>query len=489
MKERNSSSGAKGWLRVAFILIASLAVLSFASTFYLQSTQQADDLVIDVAGRNRMLSQRIGFLAHQVVHTDPSQREELRRVIELHDASFYALKEGTVAPGIKNGRVLPKPPSEVVPYVNQAEKIWVKFKSKAEVIVNEPDEIRDGVELIEGENCGYSSPAVLQALEFLERNGPVMLQHNDEIVKELVFVHEKRWKRFYIVLSGVFIFMILVVGFVYYLTRELNRSKEQVESYSHTLERRVRERTKKLQESYEKLKGLDKLKTQFLSFVSHELRTPLTPIRGQLQRLLSKELGKKERRESVEMILRNTIRLDKLINDVLEVSRIESKRLKLAPRKFDLKQVITEVLETMNPLAKEYNVNLKLELGPFSHELSIDQDRLKQVFINLIDNAIKHGQPKNVIVKTKKGGGSLTTQVVDDGKGIPREDIPHLFEQFYVGKEEKYIHKGAGLGLPICQGIVEGHGGKISVKSMMGQGTTFTIQLPFKTKSLYTSKK
>jgi signal transduction histidine kinase len=307
------------------------------------------------------------------------------------------------------------------------------------------------------------------------------------------------------------------------MTENLKKSEEKLKDYSSNLKKKVEERTKelstskrraeikakeservkkaslniledveeareKLKQSYKKLKELDLLKTEFLSFASHELRTPLTPIETQLQRMLKKDLPKKERIRSLEMILRNTLRLDKLINDVLEISRIESRRMKINPKMENPKLVLNQVISTMLPLIKEKNIKIKTDFKNVPLKIRIDAYRFNQVFINLIDNAIKHGRGSEINISAKKQNNMIEFCVKDNGKGIPKEEQTHLFELFYVGREEMYIHKGAGLGLAICKGIVEAHGGKIWVKSKPDQGTTFYLTLPLKNKIIIKKK-
>ena len=263
----------------------------------------------------------------------------------------------------------------------------------------------------------------------------------------------------------------------------LTRVKYNSQDFLQATVRDITEQKKaeqKIQEQIEELKELDKLKTEFLSFVSHELRTPLTPIRSQLQRLLEKKCKTEDQKDSLNMILRNTVRLDKLINDVLEISRLESQRMQIFKRRTNFKDLIKLSVETMRPLAKEKNIKIttKFHQGPI--QISLDEDRIKQVLINLIDNAIKHSKTKEIIISTKKSNSHITVCVEDKGKGISEKERKHLFELFYVGKESKYISKGAGLGLPISKGIVELHGGKIWVKSQLKKGTTFFFTLPIR---------
>ncbi len=243
-----------------------------------------------------------------------------------------------------------------------------------------------------------------------------------------------------------------------------------------TEERKMNE---ELKQSYEKIKELDKMKTEFLSMVSHELKTPLTPIRIQLQRLLSKEMPREESHAALSMVLRNALRLEHLINDVLDISRLQSKRLYLNSEKFNFRELAEKVISTYEENAKSHGISLKLE---FPQRLFVDADRfrLEQVLINLIDNAIRHGQPKNIIVSGDKNTTMMHFSVADDGKGISIGDQKHLFELFYQGKEVRGMYIGSGLGLPICKGIIEAHGGRIKVKSILGKGTTVSFTLPLK---------
>ncbi len=291
----------------------------------------------------------------------------------------------------------------------------------------------------------------------------------------------------------------------------LKKSQGQLGEYTKELEKKVKIRTQELEdskkvlekkvkeskntematlniledveESREKLKELDKMKTEFLSTVSHELRTPITPIKSQVQRLLQREMPLKERREALEMVLRNTVRLDRLIQDVLELSRIQSKRLTIFLRREDLLGLIKENIRTMDNLAKDAGVKIVLEHDHHGgdHHAWIDRDRITEVLINLIDNAVKYSGSKEVIVQIKRKARVIFISVIDKGVGIPEEEKVRMFEPFFRGKVglEKRP-EGTGLGLSICKGIVESHGGKMWVESAKDKGTTFSFTLPIK---------
>ncbi|MFA5406265.1 MAG: PAS domain S-box protein [Candidatus Nanoarchaeia archaeon] len=232
-------------------------------------------------------------------------------------------------------------------------------------------------------------------------------------------------------------------------------------------------------EELKQLKALDELKTEFLSSISHELRTPLTPISAQLQRLISKTRPKKEVNESLNMILRNVIRLDKLIKDVLDISRIKSKHMRIFKKKIRLENIINESISTIMPLADINNINIMTKIKHLPL-LLVDDDRIKQVFINLLDNAIKHSGTKLITVSAERKDNNVIVCVQDKGKGFPTGELKHLFDSLYFKRKNNKSHTGAGLGLSICKGIIEAHNGQLWVNSQEGKGATFCFSLPLK---------
>jgi len=265
----------------------------------------------------------------------------------------------------------------------------------------------------------------------------------------------------------------------------IKASRKESEKHSKELEKRVKERTKELEKSknqiqkqLKELKSLDILKTEFLSFTSHELKTPLTPIKAQLQRLINKDLSKKEQIQSLDIILRNTERLSRLINDILEITRIESKRMKLYKKKVNIKEFINNMIDTIKPEAKEKKIKLKSEIKGKLPEISVDIDRIQQVFLNLIENAIHHANPTEITTSANKINKNIVIEIKDNGSGISTEDKKHIFEKFYSGKEQRYFHHGTGLGLAISKGIIKAHGGKIWFRTKLKKGTSFFFSLP-----------
>jgi len=239
--------------------------------------------------------------------------------------------------------------------------------------------------------------------------------------------------------------------------------------------------TEALERIDEERKQIDKIKTEFLSITSHELRSPMTPMRAQLQMLLENYFGKlnPKQKESLDVVLRNTERLDKIIVDFLEISRIEAARLKFDFKKVDLVKTINSIVEEMKGFMPEKKIKIEVEMEKFPI-IEADSDRFGQVLRNLINNAIKFTPEKGVVkVKGKLSEGMILFSVSDSGIGIADKDQKRIFEPFYQ-VENMYQHKsgGTGLGLAICKGIVESQNGKIWMESKPNVGTTFYFTLP-----------
>ena len=242
---------------------------------------------------------------------------------------------------------------------------------------------------------------------------------------------------------------------------------------------------KELQEANAKLKQLDKLKDEFVSLASHELRTPMTIIKSYLWMILDKERSSLNQKQKLylDRAYASTERLIDLVNDMLNVSRIESGRLTLDIKPIDLVQLADTVYQEMLPKAQELGIKLELKKPKDSFpKVQADKERIEQVFINLIGNSLKFTPRDGKITITLSYKDNMVTiEISDTGKGISKEDIPKLFQKFgMVGN--KYLQKsnaqGTGLGLYICKGIVELHGGKIWAESQgIGKGATFSFTL------------
>jgi PAS domain S-box-containing protein len=228
-------------------------------------------------------------------------------------------------------------------------------------------------------------------------------------------------------------------------------------------------------------------KSDFLANMSHELRTPLNAVIGFSQLLKdekSGELNEKQERY-VDNVLSGSKFLLDLINDILDLSKIEAGKIELVVENIHIEVVINETLRLIKEMAASHNVILKKELDPALEVIEADRLRFKQVMFNLLNNAIKFSKPEGgiVTIETKMDGDMATFSVSDNGIGIKEENIEKLFnefEQLDTGITKKY--GGSGLGLAISKKLVELHEGRIMVESKYGEGTTFTFSLPIKAK-------
>lgn len=234
-----------------------------------------------------------------------------------------------------------------------------------------------------------------------------------------------------------------------------------------------------LKKQLDQEKALGKMKDKFVSVVSHELRTPLTSIKLYCSLLLKGKLGRvsKKQKDAVSIISEEAKRLNELVTDMLDLSRLEDRRVKLKITSFDLNDLASGCV--VNNLAEEKKIKLVLKI-PKGFIINADKGKIKQVFVNLVSNAIKYS-PEDTTVKitSKKSDKNTVIEIKDQGYGIPPEELPKIFDKFYQ-IEHHMTRKvgGTGLGLAIVKEIVELHKGKIDVKSKVGKGTTFTISLP-----------
>ncbi|HSY42927.1 MAG TPA: ATP-binding protein [Candidatus Acidoferrum sp.] len=215
---------------------------------------------------------------------------------------------------------------------------------------------------------------------------------------------------------------------------------------------------------------------QFASDAAHELRTPVSVILTQAQTALNREREAGEYKQTVEACQRAALRMKKLISALLELARLDAGQEQMKRLRFDFSRTITDSIELVRPLADARGIKISTELSPL--EIEGDSERLGQVVLNLLTNAIQYnhdgGEVKAVL---KPENGIVILAVSDTGQGIPAEDLPRVFERFY--RADKSRSSGnAGLGLAICQAIVAGHGGSIDVTSRENAGSTFTVRLP-----------
>ncbi len=233
-------------------------------------------------------------------------------------------------------------------------------------------------------------------------------------------------------------------------------------------------------------KEVDRMKTEFISTVSHELRTPLTSIKGYVDLIIDGEAGEinEVQREFLEIVKQNNDRLVSLINDLLDVSRIESGRVKLKKESLILREVVEQAVTSIENLAKSKEMHISLSIPSELPKVFADRSRIVQIIVNLLSNAIKYTPAKGCIRITARASDSkVATSISDTGVGIPTEHLDRLFVKFYrVDSSLTTEVGGTGLGLAIVKSIVDLHGGEVWAVSKVGKGSTFTFTLPVEPK-------
>jgi Na+/proline symporter/nitrogen-specific signal transduction histidine kinase len=259
----------------------------------------------------------------------------------------------------------------------------------------------------------------------------------------------------------------------------------QVLEYSHQIEEKSIEleaATKELQEANRRLKELDRLKDEFVSTVSHELRTPLTSVRAFSEILHDNaDMGQEERQKYLDIMVKETERLTRLINEVLDLAKIESGRADWYMENIDVTEVLREAVAATSQLFHEKSVAIIEMIPTFPIRVFADRDRIIQVVINLLSNAAKFSRPKDgrVTVRLYFKEREVRVEVADNGPGIHPDEQQKIFEKFkQITDLRNGKPKGTGLGLAICRRIIEYHNGNIWVESVLGEGSKFIFSLP-----------
>jgi signal transduction histidine kinase len=225
--------------------------------------------------------------------------------------------------------------------------------------------------------------------------------------------------------------------------------------------------------------------SDLISEFVHELRTPLSSLSTATYLLLRPEMSQDQRDQIIQNIHNETMRLNALASSFLDLARLESGRVQYRKTVFSLADLMYECKDIMATKAVEDNIHLRVESPEGLPLVDADRDKIKQVFLNLLSNAIKYNRPNgSVLLRAEMRENEIMLVIQDTGIGIPDEALPHLFQKFYRVREHETRASGTGLGLSICKQIVQGHGGRIEVKSKMGVGTVFMIYLPRSTKTV-----
>lgn len=243
----------------------------------------------------------------------------------------------------------------------------------------------------------------------------------------------------------------------------------------------IKEANNKLVQANDRLKELDRLKTDFFANISHEFRTPLTLIMGPVADLISTlDPGQENSKNILETVHRNCLRLLKLVNNLLDFSKLEAGRAKMFFEVTDLGTLTSDLASTFRSAIERASLKLIVNCEALRNPVYVDREMWEKIVLNLISNAFKYTLKGEICVTLKSDGNFVELSVADTGTGIPENEIGKIFERFHrVQGSQGRTHEGTGIGLALVHELVKLHGGTAEVKSRLGQGTTFIIRIPF----------
>jgi len=280
------------------------------------------------------------------------------------------------------------------------------------------------------------------------------------------------------VLNGITFVGVVIFGIV--LVKYVKREIEQKENLEK-LRLKLEESNLKLENANDRLKVLDKMKTEFVSLASHQLRSPLTAIKGYTSMLLEGDYGEMNPKvkETVEKVMESSNNLTLVVEDLLNVSKIEQGGMKYDMAKFDFGELVSKTAEELSITAEKkglkfsYNIN-----SSHSYFTKGDKEKLRQIIVNIIDNSIKYTKEGKILVSLDSQNGKILLSIKDTGAGVSREEKENLFKKFSRGEGSKLNASGSGLGLYLVKEIVEAHKGRVWVESEgVGKGSTFFVEL------------
>ena len=278
---------------------------------------------------------------------------------------------------------------------------------------------------------------------------------------------------------GLLVFFVPIAMTIYAVRLYVEQTKRQMDKLEHT----VAERTADLRRAYEELQQLDQTKTTFFAIVNHEMRSPLTAIIGYAGILLRDETLTEDQHYQISAIETNSRRVIDLVNNILDVSRIEDGKLRLMPGDIPFAPLLEEAVTTVHPAAAAKNITVTIESTvPPETTVYAESKRIVQVITNLLSNAIKYTPETGIVhlrAKLSADEQMVEVEVVDNGVGIPAEVLPVIFDRFSRAERDDIRGiSGTGLGLAIVKGLVEAHHGRVWADSIEGDGSTFGFAIP-----------
>ena len=278
---------------------------------------------------------------------------------------------------------------------------------------------------------------------------------------------------------GLLVFFVPIAMTIYAVRLYVEQTKRQMDKLEHT----VAERTADLRRAYEELQQLDQTKTTFFAIVNHEMRSPLTAIIGYASMLLRDETLTEDQHYQISAIENNSRRVIDLVNNILDISRIEDGKLRLMPDNIPFAPLLEEAVTTVRPAAAAKNITVTTESTvPPETTVYAESKRIVQVITNLLSNAIKYTPETGIVhlrAKLSADEQMVEVEVVDNGVGIPAEVLPVIFDRFSRAERDDIRGiSGTGLGLAIVKGLVEAHHGRVWADSIEGDGSTFGFAIP-----------
>ena len=259
-------------------------------------------------------------------------------------------------------------------------------------------------------------------------------------------------------------------------------SMEEINELNKSLQRRIDEATKELRFSNRQLQRLDEAKNEFISMASHQLRTPLTSIKGYLDMMLEGDLGKisPTQRAVLREAFSSSERMVRLINDFLNVSRLQTGKFTIDKQSVDIAQILRDEVSLLKVVADQRSVEMVLKIDKKIPSLAVDSEKIRQVMLNMIDNAIYYSNPhKKVVITLKSSGKMIEFSVKDSGIGVPKLEQANLFGKFFRGTNAKKRRPdGTGVGLFLAKKVILSHDGEMIFESEEGKGSTFGFKLP-----------
>ncbi len=411
---------------------------------------------------------------------------ELSRLITKFDSYLEVMLEGGASDF--TGNDLPPLPVELQGEWREVKETWTPLKENLLVITNEgirTEQFQNSLNFVQS-NTDELVALLLERISLLDADNAAKNNFANQI--------------FYLstISSGaVFISVAFVIKrSLSPITKMMDASKRiQKGEYGIQVEHKSQDEVGSLVKSFnllssamkekiEQSKEIDKAKDEFLAMITHELKTPLVPIQGYTELLLDGTLGQltEEQKEKIRIVYSSSLSLSQLIQDLLDVRRLELNELKFSKVSVDVNQLVSDAILILAPGADKVGAKLKVQIQK-PVKVTCDPDRIIQVLTNLVKNSLRFVPEKEGIIEVgvKQENSHALFSVKDNGVGIPKTMQEGLFKKFYqVDTSARRKSEGSGLGLAICKGIVEGHGGKIYLDSDAGKGATFYFTLPMK---------